>query len=49
MPAAHDQKAAKALHPLHAALLAGVVPLLIGASLSDWADATTQERAAPPL
>ncbi|GGE22238.1 membrane protein [Polymorphobacter glacialis] len=43
MPAAHDQEVAKALHPLHAALLAGVAPLLVCALLSDCAYATTQE------
>ena len=31
------------LHPLHAVLLAGTVPLFLGALLSDWAYATSYE------
>jgi uncharacterized membrane protein len=37
MPAAHDRAFARPLHPLHAVLLAGAVPLFLGALLSDWA------------
>ena len=31
------------LHPLHAVLLAGMVPLFLGALLSDWAYSSTYE------
>ncbi len=37
MPSDHDRAYAKPLHPLHAVLLAGTVPLFLGALLSDWA------------
>ena len=37
MQADHDRAFARPLHPLHAGLLAGTVPLFLGALLSDWA------------
>ena len=37
MPDALDRAYPRPLHPLHAVLLAGTVPLFLGALLSDWA------------
>ncbi len=37
MPPAHDRAYVRPIHPLHAVLLAGAVPLFLGALLSDWA------------
>ena len=41
MPAALDRS--RPLHPLHAVLLAGTVPLFLGALLSDWAYCASYE------
>ena len=41
MPAALDRS--RPLHPLHAVLLAGTVPLFLGALLSDWAYSASYE------
>ena len=44
--AARDRTLARptySLHPVHAALLAGTMPLFLGALLSDWAYATSYE------
>ena len=38
-----DSKYSDAIHPLHAVLLAGTVPLFLGAALSDAAYASTYE------
>ena len=43
MPSDHDRAYAKPLHPLHAVLLAGTVPLFLGALLSDWAYSASYE------
>lgn len=43
MPADHDRVYARPLHPLHAVLLAGTVPLFLGALLSDWAYSASYE------
>ena len=37
MPPAHDRAYVRPIHPLHAVLLAGALPLFLGALLSDWA------------
>jgi len=41
MPAALDRS--RPLHPLHAVLLAGTIPLFLGALLSDWAYSASYE------
>ena len=38
-----DRMAARAIHPLHAFLLAAATPLYLGGLLSDWAYASTYE------
>jgi uncharacterized membrane protein len=43
MLATHDRSRPWAIHPLHAVLLAGTVPLFLGALLCDWAYHSTQE------
>jgi hypothetical protein len=36
-----DRDVRGSLHPLHAVLLAGMLPLFLGALLSDWAYGST--------
>ncbi|MFN3725675.1 MAG: DUF2231 domain-containing protein [Allosphingosinicella sp.] len=43
MPADHDRAYPRPIHPLHAVLLAGTVPLFLGALLSDWAYSSSYE------
>ena len=43
MAAAHDRAYSRPIHPLHAVLLAGTVPLFLGALLSDWAYSASYE------
>ena len=43
MAAAVDRRNREALHPLHAVLLAGTLPLFLGVLLSDWAYSSTYE------
>lgn len=43
MTAAVDRTRAVSLHPVHAVLLAGALPLFLGALLSDWAYAASYE------
>jgi hypothetical protein len=38
-----DRGRRRALHPLHAVLLASTIPLFLGAVLSDWAYASSYE------
>ncbi len=43
MTDAFDRKRGRPLHPLHAVLLAGTLPLFLGALLSDWAYADSYQ------
>lgn len=43
MVAATDRTRAYSLHPVHAVLLAGALPLFVGTLLSDWAYGATYE------
>ena len=43
MTDAFDHRPARQLHPLHAIFLAGVIPLFLGALLSDWAYSSTYQ------
>lgn len=42
-PVSADRTLQEPLHPVHAILLAGALPLFIGALLSDWAYSSTYE------
>ena len=43
MPDDPDRSRYRAIHPLHAVLLAGALPLFLGALLSDWAYSASYE------
>ncbi len=43
MPASVDRTRKALLHPIHAVLLSGSLPLFLGTLLSDWAYGTTYE------
>jgi len=43
VPADPDRSSHRAIHPLHAVLLAGALPLFLGALLSDWAYSASYE------
>lgn len=43
MPLTHDRTHLRAIHPFHAVLLAGALPLFLGALLNDWAYWSSQE------
>lgn len=43
MAAREDRTHARVIHPVHAVLLAGTIPLFLGALLSDWAYSSSYE------